>query len=504
MRSIKLVTSIFCRYAPSKAGFVAILVLGIYGSVISYLSGYCLTIYPNTGDEYAIAFQAKIFALGKLWAEAPQFSEFFQNDYVAIYGNKWVGQFPPMASVLQLPGFVTSSPAWWLAVIAIINIMLFWHLSRFFGLSVVGQMIAVVALATSPTFIFHSISYYSHTTALIFVLLSLICSMQFRVYPNTMYALALGLVVGVGLTIRPLTFVLLSPAFLILAYSDAVSMRTLLKHAVVVGAGVLISPLCWLMFNLFVFGHMTPPYWSINSGLFSIVDIFPRVKAYIIETGAWFGPGFFESNTPKIRTHSSVSFSSYFMIAVWAYAVFNALTLKLRTWVVTAIAPMLLLGYGIFSGPTTGRFGGRYLFESLPLLYVSGAFYLSSLFLSSRIKKNVVVAFGLIWIAGNLWVNYGSAVFFHTDNLIRMNLFLSAERALDPGQRAVIFVQHAPVFTKKWYARVEPDLSGRIFVPDFSATENISLLKSLDNPSAFIYKVLSDDDGPILMPYDGK
>src|ERR1700722_416376 len=63
-----------------------------------------LTRIPNTGDEHAILFQAKIFSHFHVVASPPPLPDFFICHYVHVWNGNWFGICPPVASLIRVVG----------------------------------------------------------------------------------------------------------------------------------------------------------------------------------------------------------------------------------------------------------------------------------------------------------------------------------------------------------------------------------------------------------------
>lgn len=65
---------------------------------------------PHVQDSIAQLFQARIFALGRLSAEAPPSPEFFEYTHMILKSGRWYSQYPPGHSVSLLVGVLFGAP----------------------------------------------------------------------------------------------------------------------------------------------------------------------------------------------------------------------------------------------------------------------------------------------------------------------------------------------------------------------------------------------------------
>lgn len=124
-----------------------------------------------TPDERTYVTQARIFARGDLWAQAPPAPEFFEEPYLAFHGDRVFSIFQPGWSLLLVPGVRCGHEEWVPPVLACLCLSILFLLGRtLYGASVAKG--AVLVLLLSPSFLFHSATYYAHLPGLFWILLS--------------------------------------------------------------------------------------------------------------------------------------------------------------------------------------------------------------------------------------------------------------------------------------------------------------------------------------------
>jgi len=124
-----------------------------------------------TPDERTYVNQARIFARGELWAQAPPVPEFFEEPYLVFHGERVFSIFQPGWSLLLVPGVLCGHEEWVPPVLGCFCLAVLFLLGR----SLYGAPVAkgaVLVLLFSPSFLFHSATYYAHLAGLFWVTLS--------------------------------------------------------------------------------------------------------------------------------------------------------------------------------------------------------------------------------------------------------------------------------------------------------------------------------------------
>lgn len=146
-------------------------VLAIGFGVAVFLNRVVLDGCKITPDERTYVTQARIFARGDLWAQAPPAPEFFEEPYLAFHGDRVFSIFQPGWSLLLVPAVLCGQEEWVPPVLACLCLAVLFLLGRsLYGASVAKG--AVLVLLFSPSFLFHSATYYAHLPGLFWILLS--------------------------------------------------------------------------------------------------------------------------------------------------------------------------------------------------------------------------------------------------------------------------------------------------------------------------------------------
>lgn len=124
-----------------------------------------------TPDERTYVNQARIFAQGELWAQGPPVPEFFEEPYMVFHDGRAFSIFQPGWSLLLVPGVLCGHEEWVPPLLACFCLAVVFFLGRtLYGAPVAKG--AVLVLLCSPSFLFHSATYYAHPAGLFWVTLS--------------------------------------------------------------------------------------------------------------------------------------------------------------------------------------------------------------------------------------------------------------------------------------------------------------------------------------------
>lgn len=166
----------------------------------SVLSGRPLLI-----DELSQLFQARIFAQGRLWLDAPVSPEFTSILHILDGGGKWFSQFPPGGPLMMVPGVWLRAP--WLVgpAAGAVSVALFWGVVRRIEARPAVSLGASVLFACAPFVAFLSGSHMNHVTALMWVLVAIYALTRQTAsdQPRPAFAALCGFALGATAAIRP-------------------------------------------------------------------------------------------------------------------------------------------------------------------------------------------------------------------------------------------------------------------------------------------------------------
>jgi len=212
---------------------------------------------PHVEDSVAQVFQARLFAMGRLFAHSPPYPQFFDVPEL-INNGRWYSEYPFGHSLFLALGVLVRAP--WiinplLGTLAVVVIY-------FFGREVYDDPTArlgVVLATLSPYLLLMSSEYMSHASALLLAALFLLA--YARALGRTgsepgglLPALLAGLCLGMVICIRPYTGLLLAVPFAIDAVVQMVrDPKARSRVVVMLGAGAVMVTLL-LLYNYFTNG----------------------------------------------------------------------------------------------------------------------------------------------------------------------------------------------------------------------------------------------------------
>jgi hypothetical protein len=206
--------------------------LANFGAGVITLGGLGLTLYvasallermPHVQDSVGYLFQAKTFALGRLWVPTPAQPQFFTHEFIVMDAvGRWFSKYSPGWPALLAIGSIAGAP--WVVdpILGALSLYLLYRLGREIYRPRVGLIAAALGL-TSPFFIFLSGSMMSHTSGLFFTLLMAWGGWRASRSPRPLgFALLVGLAFGMLFLIRPFTAIAVGLPFAVLALLSVV------------------------------------------------------------------------------------------------------------------------------------------------------------------------------------------------------------------------------------------------------------------------------------------
>jgi hypothetical protein len=196
----------------------SVIILSFVFSLITAHSS--LQQFANSSDEYVYLYQAETLSRGKLWESAHALPDFFYFNHIAQKEGVSVGRFPPgwpailsVAFFLNIPPFVVNP------VLGLISLILFYLLA----VKLYGQRIALwalPALALTSFYIFNSASFFSHSSSLLCALLFVYGVYRYRENEKRGYLLLAGFALGILMTIRYYTALLVFLPFFFFLFNQ--------------------------------------------------------------------------------------------------------------------------------------------------------------------------------------------------------------------------------------------------------------------------------------------
>jgi Dolichyl-phosphate-mannose-protein mannosyltransferase len=200
------------------------------GAVLLAMAGFALLLYvadaleqrmPHVQDSVAYLFQAKTFALGRLWVPAPAHPDFFKHEFIVLeHAGRWFSKYPPGWPALLALG-VLAGAAWVVSPICgALCLLLLYLIGRDLFRPRVGLIAAAFGL-TAPFLIFLSASMMAHASGLLFTLLMVWCFIRASRSARPLgWAIATGFAFGVLFLIRPYSAILVAVPLVVYALVD--------------------------------------------------------------------------------------------------------------------------------------------------------------------------------------------------------------------------------------------------------------------------------------------
>jgi 4-amino-4-deoxy-L-arabinose transferase-like glycosyltransferase len=150
---------------PAIAGIIALAATILTSLIASNL----LERIPHVQDSVADLFQAKTFALGRLWVPDPHLHSFFSEEFIPVHDGKWFSKYPPGWPLLLTVGVLVHLP--WLVdpVLSGAVVLLTFLIGREVYSATVGILAALLTLS-SPFFLFLGGSFMPHTATVVYLL----------------------------------------------------------------------------------------------------------------------------------------------------------------------------------------------------------------------------------------------------------------------------------------------------------------------------------------------
>ncbi|MGE3537857.1 MAG: glycosyltransferase family 39 protein [Candidatus Tectimicrobiota bacterium] len=167
--------------------------------------------FPNSGDEWCYLLQAEIFSQGQLSAPSPHLREFFDVGWM-INNGKFYTQHPPGWPLLLAAGMLAGVP--WLVnpLLGALTLLVLYVLGKSLYDDRRVAMLAVLYTLGSPFFLFHSASYWAHSSSLLTLSLSLLGLVRGLQKASLLAPLLGGVCGSLSFLIRPLEQVTLLAA----------------------------------------------------------------------------------------------------------------------------------------------------------------------------------------------------------------------------------------------------------------------------------------------------
>jgi len=408
---------------------------------------------PHLEDEHAQLFQAKVFASGRITAplEGPALS--FSIPFTLVRGGQAFSKYPPGFALLLAPGALLGQPWLMNVLMAALGILGVYALGRDLFGEPEGLLAAGLGVI-SPMFVMLAGTLLPHTAELALLIWfswAFFRARRMEGESARLYALAAGGLVGLALTVRPLTAAAVGLPFAGLALADVLRDRRRLNLYLGMLGGFILGALIWPVYNWVAAGS-------------PLADTY---RLYWPYDGVGFGPQFGRSGHTLLEGLNNVygdlfDFDTMAMgwpawggIPVMWVVVGLGLALPRRVrWEGFLLLPAaaLILAQSAYWTRSAGLYGPRYFAEAMPFVWLLAA---RGLLKTDALLRARVLRVGLRLLLA-LWVAW-STVFLIYPHMNQARDLYDISRA-DADIMAQADLKNALVFveTRTWtdYARL--------------------------------------------------
>ncbi len=481
---------------------------------------YGLTNIPNTGDEYAIWFQAKIFSHFQLVADGP--SEYsaplLTGHYVFNNNGKWFSAYPPVYSFLLSIGDLLGSIRFAIIFISVSNLIVLYKILTLIKMPLFTILSTLVFFAFSPSYLFYSSSYYNHLGELLLYLVVLFLHLK-----NCICGLSLKrvfficLLATAGLGIRPLTtLVVFTPIFIhfILSFRKEINLRTI---GVVFASSSFISILL-LAYNYTLTGNAFAfPYYyaGMNNDKLSItiqLQDFLRILNMINETSLWVLPINLIGDLKNSSVEAFFNISLYlaiFCLIAYFFKITKKPSEEIKTFFYLVVPTLLLMVFAhLFYKWSGGRFGERFFFEVswIPLVFI---FYILNHFYHHSKKIQIILCSTLLILFLKIltFETFSTAQTIKKQNEVTFHLHKKIQSHAYDNSLIVLKGRPTPIDDEQFLIRNSPffenatiAISPTAFIPQLNPEKEMEILKIVKKQlkKDHLYFYLNNDNDLIL------
>jgi hypothetical protein len=202
------------RFSIVDSTLLAVAILIACGAMYALVARLALDGFPYSGDEYSLFLQADLFAHGLLKAPAPAHAAWLRVDHVII--DDWVhSKYPPGAAALLALGVRAGLPWIVTPIEGVFALAVVWITIRV-SLGRRQALIGLAVLGLSPLYAYQAASFYSHTTATMFLAFGFASVAAWSRRRRSLWLWLCGLSIGCAYLTRPIDAVLFGLAIIAL------------------------------------------------------------------------------------------------------------------------------------------------------------------------------------------------------------------------------------------------------------------------------------------------
>lgn len=392
--------------------YFVICVLFLSLILIIFTNQVTLRDFPNSGDEYSYLISAELFSVQKLSVPPPEHKEFF-DFYHIINNGKFYGKYSPGWPFFLMFGVLIGLP-WIMNLVFAVLTLVFVYLT---AKEITSKKIAKVSLllmATSPFFIFISSSYFSHSSNLFFLSVFIFIYFKNLKIDKKLNFFMMGILLGIAFNIRQLESIAIFIPFLIHYLYYKIKKKELkkeLNNFFIFSLGFLIFFGVFLAYNYLQTG---------NPFLMPFNEYNPNDKPFTFDNG--YAKSFLWAVNNLFRR--------VLILNIWIPFCFLFIFLGFIYSKKKDYAPLLLslilsviLVYFFYARSGGNQYGPRYLYSSLPAIFI-----LIAIGFEKLIKKRDYIL-PLMFIVSSLILFLYFSSFFHNQIDERMEVYDKVKEA---------------------------------------------------------------------------
>ena len=316
--------------------------------------------FPNSGDEHAYIFQAKIYNSGKLWVSPHPHQDFFECWFISSKDGKLFSQVPFGWPALLALALRFSLPLWALnPIIGVVAIMVLYEIAKILFDAKTG-LLAALLMSASPYFLLTSASYFSHTLCSLLILSCYYFLLVAKRKSSVALASLAGIFLGWSLVTRYYSAAICAlPVILHLLTDLRKNLRILLGTA----AGAMAALSIQLAYNLEITG---------NAFLLPYNYIDPRE-----------GLGFIKGHTVALGLENAyvmlrdfLAWTPITLLLIYVFALKEKH--KIFPWSILLYQfPIIVMGHILYWSDGGNGYGPRYYYEAYPFMVLAVSGYVN-------------------------------------------------------------------------------------------------------------------------------
>ncbi len=220
----------------------------------SFISIFVLHKIPHIQDEIVYLFQAKVIAMGKLYAVPNRLGEFFDYEFVIEEGGKWYGKYFFGFPLLLSLGVILGCP--WIVnpLIGAVVIIVIFFIGKEFLDKNTERFLPLLCLL-SPFYLFMCATYLSHPSALLFSYIFILYFLKSFKNGSWRYPFFSGAALGFNFNIRPYDSILIATPFFVYGLYCLMAKKIRIKQVLFFILAFVLFLILFLLYNFTLTGN---------------------------------------------------------------------------------------------------------------------------------------------------------------------------------------------------------------------------------------------------------